>query len=109
VLWGFAGIVLIIALNSELSIFEMVENAYKVTLAGAIVPLFAGIYWKRANSPGALASIILGIGVWIAMEFVSPEGEGVCPPQLAGFVASCFGMIVGSLVTSKTAKPASAV
>lgn len=106
---GFAGIVLVIALNSELSIFEMVENAYKVTLAGAIVPLFAGIYWKRANTPGAMAAIILGIGTWIIMEFISPEGEGICPPQLAGFVASCFGMIVGSLVTKQSARPAEAV
>ncbi len=94
--FGFAVIVLGIALNSEMSIFEMVENAYKVTLAGAIVPLFAGLFWKRANEAGALTSIALGVGVWIAMEVISPEGTGVCPPQLAGFVAAVIGMIAGS-------------
>lgn len=94
--FGFAVIVLGIALNSEMSIFEMVENAYKVTLAGAIVPLFAGLFWKHANEAGALTSIALGVGVWIAMEVISPEGTGVCPPQLAGFVTAIIGMIAGS-------------
>ncbi len=99
---GFAAIVLVISLNSELSIFEMVENAYKVTLAGAIVPLFAGLYWKRANTNGALASIILGIGTWIALEIIAPEG--IWPPQLAGFLASAFGMVVGSLLLKPAVK-----
>ncbi len=94
---GFAAIVLLIALNSELSIFEMVENAYKVTLVGAIVPLFAGLFWKRANEGAALLSIALGIGVWVACEIIAPEGTTACPPQLAGFAAAALGMIVGGL------------
>lgn len=92
---GFAAVVLLIALNSELSIFEMVENAYKVTLVGAIVPLFAGLFWKRANEGAALLSIALGIGVWVACEIIAPEGTTACPPQLAGFAAAALGMVVG--------------
>ena len=53
---GFACLVLLFALNSEASIFKMVENAYKVTLAGAFVPLVGGILWKRATNQGALAA-----------------------------------------------------
>lgn len=45
----FTVIVTLFALNSNMSIFAMVENAYKITLAGAFVPLVFGIYWKRAN------------------------------------------------------------
>lgn len=96
---GFAGIVLMVALNSELSIFEMVENAYKVTLVGAIVPLFAGLFWKRANEGAALLSIGLGIGVWIACEIIAPEG--ICPPQLAGFIAAALGMVIGGFAFGK--------
>jgi len=33
------------SLEAETTIHEMVENAYKVTLATAFVPLVAGIYW----------------------------------------------------------------
>ena len=91
---GFAVVVLFVALNSDLSIFEMVENAYKVTLAGAFVPLLAGVYWKkRANTSGALLSITMGIGIWLICEAVAPEG--VLPPQLAGLVAAFIGMGIG--------------
>ena len=43
---------LLFALNSKSTMYEMVQNAYKVTLVSCIVPLAAGIYWKRANNAG---------------------------------------------------------
>src|SRR5690348_5749432 len=49
VLVCFAVVVLGFAVNSEASIFKMVENAYKVTLVAAFVPLCAGLYWTRAK------------------------------------------------------------
>jgi SSS family transporter len=91
----FAGVVLGFALNSEATIFKMVENAYKVTLVSAFVPLAFGLYWKRANTQGALAAIVLGLATWIWLEILAPTA--VCPPQLAGFLAALFGMIAGSL------------
>ncbi len=83
------------ALDTETSIHQMVENAYKITLACAFVPLVAGLYWKRATNTGAGLSIVLGLGVWIAMEFVAPEAA--LPPQFAGFIASAISMVAGSL------------
>jgi Na+/proline symporter len=82
------------SLQSESSIHQMVENAYKVTLATAFVPLVAGIYWKRANNTGASVSILLGMATWLGMEFLAPEAA--LPPQFAGFIASAIGMVVGS-------------
>jgi len=84
------------SLQSETSIHQMVENAYKVTLACAFVPLVAGIYWKRANNYGAGLSIALGLGVWIGMEMLAPEAT--LPPQFGGFFASAAGMMFGSLL-----------
>jgi len=93
------------SLESETSIHEMVANAYKVTLACAFVPLLAGIYWKRASNTGAGLSIVLGLVVWIAMEFIAPEAA--LPPQFAGLIASTIGMIAGSLGPQlKVATPA---
>jgi len=83
------------ALDAETSIHQMVENAYKVTLACAFVPLVAGLYWQRATNTGAGMSIVLGLAVWIAMEFIAPEAA--LPPQFAGFFASAVGMVAGSL------------
>lgn len=83
------------SLESETSIHDMVANAYKVTLACAFVPLAAGLYWKRASNLGAGLAILLGLVVWIAMEFLAPEAA--LPPQFAGLIASAMGMAVGSL------------
>jgi SSS family solute:Na+ symporter len=91
----FAAGVTVFALNSDSTIFKMVENAYKVTLVAAFVPLVCGLYWTRANNQGALLSIFLGLGTWLALEALAPEG--LWPPQLAGLLMSLTGMLVGSL------------
>jgi Na+/proline symporter len=100
---GFAFIVLLFALNSESNIYEMVGNAYKVTLVGAFVPLVFGLYWKKATSTGALLAIVFGLGTWLAMEFLHPEG--LMPPQLAGLIAAIVWMIIGSLATQRRHAP----
>ena len=99
---GFACVVAGFALYSSASIYQMVENAYKVTLVVAFVPLAAGLYWKRANRAGAYASIGLGLAVWLPMEAWLPEGAALLPPQFAGFLASLTGMIAGSLLSVRS-------
>ena len=92
----FACAVLTFALVSNASIYGMVENAYKITLAAAFTPLAFGLYWRRATSQGAAAAMIAGLGTWLTLEFVNPEA--LVPPQLAGLLASIAGMIAGSLL-----------
>lgn len=99
---GFALCVLLYALNTELSIFGMVESAYKITLAGAFVPLFFGAFWKKATSQGALAAIVGGIGTWVIIEVLIGEAS-LIPPQLIGLGVSVVGMILGSLLPQKIA------
>jgi solute:Na+ symporter, SSS family len=95
ILVTFTACALLFALNSKSTMYEMVQNAYNVTLAGAFIPLVAGAYWKKATTQGALLSIILGIGCWLAASNVAPEA--MVPPNLVGFFASVLGMAVGSL------------
>jgi len=95
VLVTFTAGALLFALNSTSTMYEMVQNAYNVTLAGAFVPLLAGAYWKRANTQGAIFSIVLGIGAWLVADAVAPEA--LIPPNLIGLFVSIFGMVVGSL------------
>lgn len=97
---GFGICVLLYALNSERSIFGMVESAYKITLAGAFVPLIFGAFWKRATSQGALAAIIGGITTWVLIEILIGE-ESLIPPQLIGLGVSILGMLIGSLIPQK--------
>ena len=101
---GFAACVLFYALNSELTIFGMVESAYKITLAGAFVPLFFGAFWKRSTSQGALAAIIGGIGTWVLVEVLVGESSPI-PPQMIGLGISILAMIIGSLRPQKIGHP----
>ena len=94
---SFTVLVTIYAMHSDASIFKMVENAYQVTLVAAFVPLFAGVYWKKATNQGALFSIIGGLVVWIASSLFGSE-DPFLPPQFAGLICSALGMVVGSLL-----------
>ncbi|RIX48265.1 MAG: sodium:solute symporter [Rhodocyclales bacterium GT-UBC] len=114
----FAAVVLGFALYSNASIFKMVENAYKVTLAGAFVPLFFGAFWKRATTQGALAAIFGGLSAWLLIESLvgSTAQAGdyayalahvgqLVPPQLIGLAVSMLGMIAGSLLPQWVGRP----
>lgn len=92
----FTVLVTIIALNSQLSIFKMVESAYKVTLVTAFVPLLCGVYWKRATPIGGLLSILFGLVSWLLMEAILPKE--MIPPQMVGLLFSFLGMFVGSVL-----------
>ncbi|MDO8291232.1 MAG: hypothetical protein Q7T44_18635, partial [Parvibaculum sp.] len=54
-------------------IHAMVENAYRITLAGVFVPLTAGLFWRRASNLGATLSIVMGLGSWLYLEKYIPE------------------------------------
>lgn len=95
VLVTFTAFALLFALNSNSTMYEMVQNAYNVTLTGAFVPLVAGAFWKRANTQGALFSVVLGIGTWLLFNTVAPEA--LIPPNLIGLAASVLGMLLGSV------------
>ena len=58
ILVTFSLAALLFALNSRSTMYEMVQNAYKVTLVSCIVPLAAGIYWKRATNLGAMLAVV---------------------------------------------------
>lgn len=88
------------------SIYEMVGNAYKITLVGAFIPLVMGLYWKKATTQGALFSVIGGLASWLLMEQFG--GESIWPAQLVGLLVSFGGMIVGSLLPQTVGKPAPA-
>ncbi len=95
VLVTFTVIALLFALNSTSTMYEMVQNAYNVTLAGAFIPLLAGAYWKRATTQGALFSAIGGLSVWLGAMNLAPES--MIPANLLGFFASAVLMVIGSL------------
>ncbi|MBX3706069.1 MAG: sodium:solute symporter family protein [Pseudomonadales bacterium] len=93
---AFTTLVVLYAVSTAATIHQMVENAYRITLAGAFVPLLAGLFWRRANNLGVTLSIVLGLGTWLGLEFFVEEGD--VEPQLYGLVASALGMLVGGFL-----------
>jgi Na+/proline symporter len=100
---AFGVLVTLYALFTDATIHKMVENAYKVTLVAAFVPLAAGVYWRRATRQGALLSSVAGLATWIGLELVLPEA--ILPPQFAGLLAAIAGMIAGSLLPQWYGRP----
>ncbi len=97
---AFAALVLIIALSSSASIYQLVVNTYKVTLVAAFVPLCAGLFWSRATTQGALCALAAGLMAWLGLELFGPSGS-IWPPQLVGLLAAAAGMVAGSLLPQK--------
>ena len=91
-----------ISVNTNSTMYQMVEGGYKVTLVVAFVPLLCGIYWPRATTQGAVFSILLGVPVWLGMETVyAEESEQLwrcVPAHLYGLAASFLGMFLGSIM-----------
>lgn len=77
------------------TIYDLVSGAYQVPLVGAFVPLVFGLYWKRATTQGALASVVLGLLTWLL--FIATGWSEAFPQQLAGLLAALGGMVGGSL------------
>jgi len=97
----FTVIVTSYAIATEATIHTMVENAYRITLAGAFVPLAAGLFWKRASNLGAGLAVTLGLATWLALELIGFDEPA--EPQLLGLFASLIGMLVGSFVSPNRA------
>ncbi len=95
-----------LAVNTESTMYEMVESGYSVTLVVAFVPLAFGVYWKRASTQAALFSILLAVPVWLGMAYLQgryakmsePPLWTVVPSQLYGLMASILGMLLGGLL-----------
>src|SRR3954471_1434429 len=103
VLVSFTLAALLFALNSKQTMYDMVQNAYTVTLVAALVPLAAGIFWKRANNTGALLSSALGLVAWLIAAFTAPDAT--VPPALVGLGFSVVGMVMGAWLPRERTVP----
>jgi Na+/proline symporter len=84
-----------LAIKDDARIYELVSGAYSITLVAGFIPLAVGLYSTKANSFGALVSIVAGISMWQYWNlFVVSD----IPGTFIGFLASAAGMIVGTVV-----------
>lgn len=79
--------------NWNANIYELVGDSSALSLVSLFVPLTAGLFWKRASSVGAIASILAGMVVWIFYEYIQPSE---LPSLIPGLIASILAMLIGS-------------
>lgn len=93
-------------IHEDAKIFEMVENAYKITLAGVFFPLVAGVFIKKTHTISGLLSLLIWVWVWLAFENIAPEW--FIPPQfwwLAGSIVwFIFGHFLGKVYGTQDEK-----
>ncbi len=74
--------------------------AFDIVFAGALAPLTLGLFWRKANMPAALASLIAGTVIRIVLYFtIPPEFAGLdtmIPPPISFAI-----FIVVALATQK--------
>lgn len=82
---------------SNSNIYELVGQSSALSLVSLFVPMVAGIYWKRANTIGAMLSIFGGMLIWIICLNLETEIN----PIIYGLSASILGMLIGGFITTK--------
>lgn len=68
--------------------------------AAFIWPIVLGLYWKKGNAYGALASILVGVGSYMIVHLCFPNPFGIHTVVLP-ICFACIAYVTGSLLTSK--------
>ena len=119
--------IIVIILAAFLAVFgalyQLPETAFKfmyitgsIYFAGAVGTVALGLYWKRANTPGAYCALILGAAApinFLIMSqfpesvpgFLKPLAESSNLPALLSLILGGLGMIIGALLTQKSHPP----
>ena len=100
IVWVVGIAAMIFAYSPPKLITEFYSAAIGMLSAGLFVPVVAGLWWKKANLFGGIASIVMGVGVYLTVQF-NPDA----PPLAAilyGLPASALAMVVFSQFGSIT-------
>ena len=101
-------VALAIAFSITISVTDMISYIQKAVgafLPGAAVAMLAGRFWKRATWQGALASVVAGTVLGIAIVAVPPFAEWVRAtfggPAIPAIAVSVAGVVFGSLLSPR--------
>ena len=72
-------------------------------LGAAFVPVYVcAVWWKKANTPGALASIIVGTVAAVTAQLVGSSDSIGFDPMGIGITCSVIAIVVVSLLTQRS-------
>src|ERR671921_1037039 len=77
--------------------------AFDIVFAGAWAPLTLGLFWRKANTPAAITSLIVGSALRLLMFFVIPADlaglDTMIPPPIA------FAVFIGVAIATQNKYP----
>lgn len=79
------------------NIYELVSESSALSLVSLFVPLVAGMFWRKTNSAGAIASMLAGMGIWLLALYLDTEVN----PMLYGLAGSFAGLFLGVALGGK--------
>lgn len=93
----FSAVATVMATLRE-NIYELVSESSILSLVSLFAPLTLGLYWNRANSVGAVLSMVTGLATWLFFKLIYPiEIPSLVPATLV----SIGSLILGSLIWQK--------
>jgi Na+/proline symporter len=96
----FGSVAVYVALKVQV-VYDLILDANSVMLVCVTVPFIVGVWWKKANRIGALASMAMGFLTWFAAILLAPEFPG----DLLGLLVGLVTMFVVTPLTQKIDPP----
>jgi Na+/proline symporter len=114
-----SGLISVIFALLAATIYDLAMVAWSLLLVGLFAPFALGMYWKKANASGAIASFLAGFATWAvlivayfpaALEMNAGDTgvafwDAVYIGSTPAFVVSLVTMVVVSLLTGKRDAP----
>jgi SSS family solute:Na+ symporter len=102
-LTGMAVLGIALVVNDVISALTL---AYNLLVGGMLIPLMGAIFWKRATTAGAIAS--MGLGFATALVFMIKDGMDANTPIYYSLGVGLVSFVVVSLLSRQPAAVASA-
>lgn len=91
---------LVIALYFK-NVYNLMVNSWSTILVTLFVPFTAGLFWRKANRPAAVMSMLAGLVFWLVLLLVQSR----YPADLLATAMAAGVMVIGSLWTGKHHPP----
>lgn len=97
-----ASMAYMVAVNDPPAVATVVLFSTTV-LASAFVPAYVcAVWWRKANTPGAVASMLVGTATAVGWEVTGATGATSIDPMASGILASTAAMVLVSLATQRS-------
>ena len=96
----FGSIAVYVALKVQV-VYDLIQDANSVILVCVTIPFVVGVYWRKANRSGALASMAVGFITWFIAIMFAPGFPG----DLLGLLTALIAMLIVTALTQQSDPP----